>query len=132
MILFIFMIYDIVYIYNIWYCLYLQYMILFIFIIYHTNQLPFLGYPMYDGFDDSSTFMSKEIAIAFADNYDKPVGLSVLVSAVCCTLVILITLSIYLTIHLYLYLSSHLISCFFVFHYLFLYLSMHMFSTIFM
>ena len=53
---------------------------------------------MYDGFDDSSTFMSKEIAIAFADNYDKPVGLSFLVSAVCCSLVILITLSIYLLI----------------------------------
>ena len=50
-------------------------MILFIFIIYHTNQLSCLGYPMYDGFDDSSTFMSKEVAIAFAENYDKPVGL---------------------------------------------------------
>ena len=34
------------------------------------------GYPMYDGFDDSSTFMSKEIALAFADHYDKPVCLS--------------------------------------------------------
>ena len=34
---------------------------------------------MYDGFDDSSTFMSKEVATAFAENYDKPVCLSVLV-----------------------------------------------------
>ena len=62
-------------------------------LIYHIVLLLFLGYPMYDGFDDSSTFMSKEIAIAFADNYDKPVGLIVLVSVVCCSLVILITLS---------------------------------------
>ena len=33
---------------------------------------------MYDGFDDSSTFMSKEIAVAFAENYEKPVRLCVL------------------------------------------------------
>ena len=83
-------------------------MILFIFIIYHTNQLSCLGYPMYDGFDDSSTFMSKEIAIAFAENYDKPVCLSVLVSVVCCTLVILITLSIYLYIYVSIYLSIYI------------------------
>ena len=63
---------------------------------------------MYDGFDDSSTFMSKEIAVAFAENYDKPVCLIVLVSAVCCTLVILITLPNYLSIHLYLYLFMYL------------------------
>ena len=78
-------------------------MILFIFIIYHTNQLSCLGYPMYDGFDDSSTFMSKEVASAFADNYDKPVCLIVLVSAVCCSLVILITLSIYPSNYLLIY-----------------------------
>ena len=76
--------------------------------IYHIVLLPFLGYPMYDGFDDSSTFMSKEVAVAFADNYDKPVCLSVLVSAVCCTLVILITLSIYLYIYVSIYLSVYL------------------------
>ena len=105
-------------------------MILFIFIIYDIVLLLCLGYPMYDGFDDSSTFMSKEIALAFAENYDKPVGLSFLVSAVCCTLVILITLSIYLSNYLSIYVSSQLISCFFVFHYLFLYFSMHVFSTI--
>ena len=61
---------------------------------------------MYDGFDDSSTFMSKKIAVAFTDNYDKPVCLIVLVSAVCCTLVIFITLSIYPSNYLSIYVSS--------------------------
>jgi len=30
------------------------------------------GYPMYDGFDDSSTFMSREIVLAFAEHYPEP------------------------------------------------------------
>ena len=30
------------------------------------------GYPMYDGFDDSSTFMSREIVLAFAKHYPEP------------------------------------------------------------
>jgi hypothetical protein len=28
-----------------------------------------LGYEMFDGFDDSSTFMSREVAEVFADHY---------------------------------------------------------------
>ena len=30
------------------------------------------GYPMYDGFDDSSTFMSREVVTAFAGHYPEP------------------------------------------------------------
>jgi hypothetical protein len=36
------------------------------------KSLPFrTGTPMWDGFDDSSTFMSKEIAVAFARHYPE-------------------------------------------------------------
>ena len=53
---------------------------------------------MYDGFDDSSTFMSKEIAIAFAENYEKPVSLCVLCLPLLKNMYQAICLTIYLII----------------------------------
>ena len=44
-----------------------------IFIVWHRYS----GTPMYDGFDDSSTFMSGSIALLFAQHYPSPVSMLV-------------------------------------------------------